>query len=110
MTRHLLTVLDLSRPEFLAAVRTRGEYVHKGLMELKSSFPVIKEVRGLGLMWGLELAQEGADVVTACRERGLLVNCTQGNVIRLLPPLVVLPHDLDQGLGILKEALQAAFK
>jgi acetylornithine/N-succinyldiaminopimelate aminotransferase len=100
----------LSRPEFLAAVRTRGEYVHKGLMELQNSFPVIKEVRGLGLMWGLELAQEGADVVTACRERSLLVNCTQGNVLRLLPPLVVLPHDIDQGLEILKEALQAVFK
>jgi acetylornithine/N-succinyldiaminopimelate aminotransferase len=100
----------LSRPEFLAAVRTRGEYVHKGLVELQNSFPVIKEVRGLGLMWGLELAQEGADVVTACRERGLLVNCTQGNVLRLLPPLVVLPHDIDQGLEILKEALQAVFK
>jgi acetylornithine/N-succinyldiaminopimelate aminotransferase len=100
----------LSRPEFLAAVRTRGEYVHKGLMELQNSFPVIKEVRGLGLMWGLELAQEGTDVVTACRERGLLVNCTQGNVLRLLPPLVVLPHDIDQGLEILKEALQAVFK
>jgi acetylornithine/N-succinyldiaminopimelate aminotransferase len=105
------TVLShLSRPEFLAAVRTRGEYVHKGLVELQNSFPVIKEVRGLGLMWGLELAQEGADVVTACRERGLLVNCTQGNVLRLLPPLVVLPHDIDQGLEILKEALPAVFK
>jgi acetylornithine/N-succinyldiaminopimelate aminotransferase len=99
----------LSRPEFLAEVRTRGEYVQKGLMALQSAFPVIKEVRGLGLMWGLELDQEGADVVTACRERGLLVNCTQGNVIRLLPPLVVLPQEIDQGLAILKEGFKAAF-
>ena len=50
-------------------------------------------------MWGLELAQEGAPVVAACRERGLLLNCTQGNVIRLLPPLVITPQELDAGPG-----------
>jgi acetylornithine aminotransferase len=99
----------LSRPEFLAAVRTKGDYLHKGLLELKSQAPVIKEVRGLGLMWGLELAQEGAGLVTACRERGLLINCTQGNVIRMLPPLVVLPHELDHALAVLQDAFKAVF-
>jgi 4-aminobutyrate aminotransferase-like enzyme len=44
-------------------------------------------------------------VVNACLERGLLVNCTQGNVIRLLPPLIVETAELDRGLGILEEAL-----
>ncbi len=52
-------------------------------------------------MWGLELAQEGAPLVAACRERGLLLNCTQGNVIRLLPPLVITPEELDAALAIL---------
>ncbi len=99
----------LSRPEFLAAVRTKGDYLHKGLLELKSQAPVIKEVRGLGLMWGLELAQEGGAIVTACRERGLLINCTQGNVIRMLPPLVVLPHELDRALAVLQDAFKAVF-
>ncbi|MFZ5447111.1 MAG: acetylornithine transaminase [Thermodesulfobacteriota bacterium] len=100
------TALDLlSRPEFLAGVREKGEFLQVKLADFKSQFPIIKEVRGLGLMWGLELAQEGADVVTACRERGLLVNCTQGNVIRLLPPLTVGKDELNQGLGILAEAL-----
>jgi acetylornithine/N-succinyldiaminopimelate aminotransferase len=74
---------------------------------LKEQFPIIKEVRGLGMMWGLELNQEGAPVVAACLERGLLVNCTQGNVIRLLPPLTISEPELNQGLGILEEAFKA---
>jgi acetylornithine/N-succinyldiaminopimelate aminotransferase len=56
-------------------------------------------------MWGLELAVEGGPVVNFCREQGLLVNCTQGNVIRLLPPLIVGVDELNQGLRILTEAL-----
>jgi acetylornithine/N-succinyldiaminopimelate aminotransferase len=100
------TVLDLlSRPAFLAGVRERGNFLQEKLIDLQSRFAVIKEVRGLGLMWGLELDQDGAPVVNACRERGLLVNCTQGNVIRLLPPLIVRADELNQGLGILAEAL-----
>jgi acetylornithine/N-succinyldiaminopimelate aminotransferase len=100
------TALDLlSRPEFLAGVRERGAFLQEKLTDLQSQFAIIKEVRGLGLMWGIELAQEGAAVVNACRERGLLVNCTQGNVIRLLPPLVVSTKELEVGLSILGEAL-----
>ncbi len=95
----------LSDAKLLAEVRAKGDYVQKRLAQLQAKLPVIKEVRGLGLMWGLELTREGADVVTACRERGLLVNCTQGNVIRLLPPLIIGKDDLDRGLGILEEAL-----
>jgi acetylornithine/N-succinyldiaminopimelate aminotransferase len=95
----------LSDEKLLAEVRAKGEYTQKALSQLQAKFPVIKEVRGLGLMWGLELAQEGAPVVTACLERGLLVNCTQGNVIRLLPPLIVEKAEIDRGLDILEEAL-----
>jgi acetylornithine/succinyldiaminopimelate/putrescine aminotransferase len=60
-------------------------------------------------MWGLELTQEGAPVVAACRERGLLLNCTQGNVIRLLPPLIITPQELDAALAILGDAFKAVF-
>ncbi len=95
----------LSEEKLLAEVRNKGEYVQKALLQLQAKFPVIKEVRGLGLMWGLELSQEGAPVLAACMERGLLVNCTQGNVIRLLPPLIVEKDELDRGLSILEEAL-----
>ncbi|HZE20547.1 MAG TPA: aminotransferase class III-fold pyridoxal phosphate-dependent enzyme, partial [Desulfobaccales bacterium] len=83
----------------------RGAFLQDKLTDLQNRFAVIKEVRGLGLMWGLELDKDGAPVVNACRERGLLVNCTQGNIIRLLPPLVVSNKELETGLGILAEAL-----
>jgi len=99
----------LSAPEFLAGVRERGAHLFKGLAAMQAELPVIKEVRGLGLMWGLELTQEGTPVVAACRERGLLVNCTQGNVIRLLPPLVITGQELDAALIILREAFKAVF-
>jgi acetylornithine/N-succinyldiaminopimelate aminotransferase len=99
----------LSRPEFLAEVREKGEYLQGKLADFQSRFAVVKEVRGLGLMWGIELHQEGAEVVNACRERGLLINCTQGNVMRLLPPLVVSTQELAAGLAILGESLQAVF-
>ena len=60
-------------------------------------------------MWGLPLAQEGADLVTACRQPGLLVNCTHGNIIRLLPPLVVQRQEVDAALAILTAAFEATF-
>jgi len=95
----------LSDAKLLAAVRAQGDYLQKALLKLKAAFPVIRQVRGLGLMWGLELAGEGGPVVAACRERGVLVNCTQGNVIRLLPPLIVSTAELNRGLQVLEEAL-----
>ena len=104
------TVLGiLSQPDFLAEVRAKGEYLRQGLLALKERFAVIQEVRGLGLMWGMPLAQEGADLVTACRQRGLLVNCTKGNIIRLLPPLVVQRQEVDAALAILTAAFEATF-
>ncbi|HLD48091.1 MAG TPA: acetylornithine transaminase [Desulfobaccales bacterium] len=99
----------LSAPEFLAVVRERGAFVEKRLVALQAELPVIKEVRGLGLMWGLELTQEGTPMVAACRERGLLVNCTQGNVLRLLPPLVITDQELDAAVAILREAFKVVF-
>jgi len=99
----------LSDPALLSEVREKGDYVGEKLRQLQSRLPVIQEIRGLGLMWGIQLAQEGIPVVTACRERGLLVNCTQGNVIRLLPSLVVEKSDIDQCLEILAQTLETVF-
>ena len=104
------TVLSLlTAPKFLETVRARGQYLHKRLLKLKDQFPVIQEIRGLGLMWGMELTQEGAPVVDAARERGLLINCTQGNILRLLPPLVVKRRDLNEALEKLTQAFKAVF-
>jgi acetylornithine aminotransferase len=96
----------LSDPDFLASVREKGEYLREQLRQIQSRFPAIQEVRGVGLMWGFDLNTEGAPVVAACRERGLLVNCTQNTVIRLLPPLTIEKAELDEGLAILTAALE----
>jgi acetylornithine aminotransferase len=103
----LASLKILSDPDFLAMVREKGDYVGEKLQDLKNRLPMVEEIRGMGLMWGIQVDREGTPVVTACRERGLLVNCTQGNVIRLLPPLVVEKGELDRGLEILAQALEA---
>jgi predicted acetylornithine/succinylornithine family transaminase len=99
----------LSNPDFLFQVRQKGDYLGEKAALLQQRFPVIQEVRGLGLIWGLELDQDGTPVVTACRERGLLINCTQGNILRFLPPLIVSKEEIDRGLEILTQALEAVF-
>jgi len=101
----LASLRILGDPAFLAAVGDKGEYLREKLLRLQARLPVIREVRGLGLMWGLALTRDGAPVVAICREQGLLVNCTQGNIIRLLPPLVVEPAELDRGVALLAEGL-----
>ncbi len=66
----------------------------------------IKDVRGLGYMIGIKLDRPGKEILTACMEKGLLINCTQENILRLAPPLTASDEDIDQGLGILTEVLR----
>ena len=61
----------------------------------------------MGLMIGIVLDRPGGAVVERCEKRGLLLNCTAGNVVRLLPPLTVLDDEVDQALTILREELEA---
>ncbi|MBU0513362.1 MAG: acetylornithine transaminase [Proteobacteria bacterium] len=83
-----------------------GETLRRGLEELQSSFPRrIQEVRGKGLLCAVELVGPGAGVVQAMVERGFLVNCTQENVLRFLPPLIVTEVEIEALLGVLPEVL-----
>ena len=66
---------------------------------------VVREVRVLGMMIGIELSIDGAAVVQACLDRQLLVNCTQGRVIRLLPAMNVTPAEIEEGCDKLAEAI-----
>jgi len=83
-------VLDaIEKDKLLDNTERVGEYIGKHLKKLKRRFPkIIKEIRQKGLMIGIELYVEGNDVVKACFEKGLLINCTHGNVLRMMPPLV----------------------
>ena len=78
----------------------------KGLNALKDKYPIIKEIRGKGLMIGIELTDEGKPVVDKCMEAGLLINCTQGKVLRMMPPLGIKKAHAKRALGILERALK----
>jgi acetylornithine/succinyldiaminopimelate/putrescine aminotransferase len=82
-------------------VKTVGAHLERRLRALALQYPVIVEVRGAGLMRGLQLAVDAAPVVDTARERGLLVNRTDEKVVRLLPPLNVQAAEIDRGIDLL---------
>ncbi|MGH9343219.1 MAG: aspartate aminotransferase family protein [Terriglobia bacterium] len=95
--RLALKVLEiLERPGFLDHVRETGAYFRARLRDLQSSMPVIREVRGDGLMIAAELSVPGKDVVTQALEAGFLINCTQEKVLRFLPPLILDRSGIDE--------------
>ena len=79
-----------------------GEYFKKKLEELQKEFPsIIAEVRGVGLLVGMELTRDGAPIVQACLERGLLINCTAGNILRFMPALIITEKEIDHLVDVL---------
>ncbi|NLN06090.1 MAG: acetylornithine transaminase [Firmicutes bacterium] len=102
-------VLDLLTAEgFLESVAELGAYFCWRLLELK--LPGLVEVRGLGLMIGAEFDGDAACMARLCQEKGLLVNCIGGKILRFLPPLVVTQEEVDAALMILQEACAQAGK
>jgi acetylornithine aminotransferase len=89
----------------LEHARRMGEYLGKGLEDLKERLPIVKEVRGLGLLQGMELTMDGKSVVTDCLARGLLINCTMDRVLRFVPPLVITQAEIDRLLDVLNQVL-----
>ncbi|PYP09123.1 MAG: hypothetical protein DMD59_10010 [Gemmatimonadetes bacterium] len=98
-------VRAIAEPDFLAAVRAKGEWFGQRLSQLAAASPRAREARGRGLMWGLELNEVAAPVVAAARERHLLVLTASPTVIRLVPPLTVTREELARGVTILEEVL-----
>jgi acetylornithine/N-succinyldiaminopimelate aminotransferase len=86
--------------------RKVGAYFLSRLGELKEKHTRIREVRGRGLILAIELSVPGAEFVLKCMEKGLLINCTNGNVLRFIPPLILTQPDVDKAVRILDEALE----
>jgi acetylornithine/N-succinyldiaminopimelate aminotransferase len=101
----LEVVRTIADPAFLAAVRRKGEWLGARLAALAVRAPRVREARGQGLMWGLELTEPAAPFVAAARERGLLLVTAGPQVIRLIPPLVIADEELERGVAILEEIL-----
>lgn len=86
----------------------KGEYIKAEVLKLKEGLAQIIEVRGLGLMIGIELAIEAKRVQDYCLGKGVIVNCVQNKVVRLVPPLNISYADIDLGLAVLAEAINQA--
>jgi acetylornithine/N-succinyldiaminopimelate aminotransferase len=88
-------------------VKRVGAVFEQRLRAIAAARPIVKEVRGVGLMWGLDLARDAAPVVPAALERGVIVNRTAETVVRLLPPFIISEADAVEALGRLDAALGA---
>jgi acetylornithine aminotransferase/acetylornithine/N-succinyldiaminopimelate aminotransferase len=95
----------LERPGFLAQVSEVGAYFRRQLENLRAELPVIEQVRGDGLIVAAQLQVPGKPVVQNALQAGLLLNCTQENVLRFLPPLILEKRHVDEAIEILKPVL-----
>ncbi len=89
----------------LPDIQRVGGYLHLMLNELARKHAIIKEVRGFGLMIGVELEIPGKQIVLDAIEEGLLINCTHETVLRFLPPYIVTERDVDAAIKILGKIL-----
>jgi acetylornithine/N-succinyldiaminopimelate aminotransferase len=99
------TIEMIERDNLLDAAKRLSQVFRERLDQLATECELVREVRIAGLMIGLELSVEGAPLVKACMERGLLINCTQKTVLRLLPPMVLTEEQVHEGCDILADAL-----
>jgi predicted acetylornithine/succinylornithine family transaminase len=105
MAAALATLETIMKDGILENVRKVGSYFIKKLHELKSRSSIVKEIRGRGLIIGVEISIEGPQIVGACMDRGLLINCTGGNVLRFVPPLTITEKDVNVAIAILGEVI-----
>ncbi|MCU0865882.1 MAG: acetylornithine transaminase [Planctomycetes bacterium] len=104
--RAALVFLDEIDRGLLGAVQDRGRQLHDGLLALQRELPIVREVRGRGLMLGLRLHHSAEAVQKELYRRHLMVNCTAGDVLRIVPPYVVTSAQVDRALQILASVLQ----
>ncbi len=93
----------VARPEFLAAVAENGEYLCRGLRELNSDH--VRDVRGAGLLVGVDLDIPAAGVIAAARALGLLIINAGETTLRIAPPLIVTKEQIDAAIAVLAECL-----
>lgn len=101
----------LSEAELQEGVLEKGQRFRQHFDKLQQKFPdVIKETRGRGLILGMQLSQDPTPVVTAARERGLLIITCGTNTLRFVPPLIISDSEIDQGMSILEDAMTTVFR
>lgn len=97
---------EISSTERLNAVNEVGTYLKSKLEGFQEKYPaLIKEVRGMGLILGMQLTKPGRDIVNACLAEGAIINCTAGDVLRFVPPLIVTKKQVDELCEIMERVL-----
>ena len=99
----LAVLRAIKKDKLLKNAQGMSEYLKEKLNGLKGKHKIIKEVRGLGLMLGIELTKSGSDIVNSCLEEGLIINCTHDVVLRMMPALDVNKKQVDKAVKILDD-------
>jgi acetylornithine/succinyldiaminopimelate/putrescine aminotransferase len=95
----------IEKEKLLQNTKKMGAYLAKQLEGLKNKYHFIKEVRSVGLIFGVELNIKGEDIYRKCLHNGLLINCTQDTVLRIMPPMTVTRLQIDKAVSILDKVL-----
>ena len=101
----LVFLEELTTRGLMEHVAQLGQHASASLRAMASRLPAVTDVRGAGVIWGIELDRPAAPVVEAALRRGLLINRTSDTVIRLLPPYVITAAEFDEGIAILEAAI-----
>jgi len=96
---------NLKHNDFLTRVETAGKYIRETI--LSWNLPCVKQVRGKGLMIGVDVTFNSSDIQKKCLESGLCISTAGVNTLRFLPPLVITDSEISKGLSILKNILSA---
>ncbi|MEH6938807.1 acetylornithine transaminase [Bacillus sp. JJ664] len=109
MTSAYETVNIINQKEFLSTVKEKGVYLKNKLSELMKQFPIVEDIRGKGLMIGIECNQNVSLLVEKLLKNGLIVGTAGANIIRLLPPLTISHEEIDEAVFCIKEVLSQFF-
>lgn len=102
------TLTTIKSEGLVDKVAEKGEYFKNELRKLQEKYPdKVTDIRGCGLMLGMEVAGEGKPIVESCLANNVIVNCTAGNVIRIVPPLIISKEEIDIVVAALDKALAA---
>lgn len=102
----IAVLTELTDNNLLEHIREAGTYLKDKISGLVNNTSIIKDVRGLGLMMGLELTVPAEKIVTECRKKGLLLATASSSVIRFVPPLIVTKKDIDKAVAILDSVIK----
>jgi predicted acetylornithine/succinylornithine family transaminase len=103
----IATIETIEEESLLENAKTTSDIFRKHLMELKDELDIVREIRIVGMMIGMELAVEGGPFVKACMENKILINCTQGNILRLLPAMNMTGEQVEEGCRKLCEVIRS---